>query len=130
DLQLREIEQVLEPELRAAGAPFEHVEVWETSPESPALREMRSWGARSRPDLVMVREPDAGAPEPSSVAVREITDPHPAFWPWFRKSLMEFEETSSEEVLDQLVARTRAVFVPAGLRWFVACVAGALAGLT
>jgi len=130
DLRLRDIERVLEPELRAAGASFEHVEVWETSPESPALREMRTWGARSRPDLVMVREPDAGPPKASSVAVREITEPDPAFWPWFRNSLMEFEETSSNEVLDQLVARTRAVFVPAGLRWFVAFVDGAMAGFT
>src|SRR5439155_11721595 len=52
------------------------------------------------------------------------------FWPWFRQSLLEFEEPRSDEVLDQIVERARTVFVPAGLRWFVAFVDGQMAGYT
>jgi len=129
-LDVAAIEEVLALDLRAAGAPLEHVEVWETSVESRALREMRKWGARTRPDVVMVREPDALVPEPGGVEVQELIEPDVEFWPWFRQSLLEFEEPRSDEVLDQIVERARTVFVPAGLRWFVAFVDGQMAGYT
>ena len=47
-LRLEEIEDVLVPALRAAGAGHHHVEVWETSVGNPALRTMRRRGSRTR----------------------------------------------------------------------------------
>src|SRR3989442_1230570 len=117
-LSVLQIERMLCPSLRAAGAAAEHVEGWETLVESPALRAMREWGSRSRPDLVMVLDPEARPEAGSAPDVREVTQPDPTFWLWFRKSLVEFEEGEpSDELLDQMVERTRAVFVPAGFRW-------------
>jgi ribosomal protein S18 acetylase RimI-like enzyme len=43
---------------------------------------------------------------------------------------MEFEDDPKDEVLDQMVERTRAVFVPAGVRWFLGYVDGEMAGYT
>src|SRR6266540_634149 len=43
---------LLEP-VRQAGAPTEHIEFWETSAASPALRELRVAGQQRTPDVVM-----------------------------------------------------------------------------
>jgi ribosomal protein S18 acetylase RimI-like enzyme len=139
-LSVGEIAEALLPELHTAGARYEHVEFWETSVENPALRELRQRGARTRPDLVMVLPEDHAQSESHfepvlrgnarAVEVREVEQPAEAFWPWFRSSLNEFGVELSSEVLDQMVARTREVFVPAGLRWFLGFIDGEMAGYT
>jgi ribosomal protein S18 acetylase RimI-like enzyme len=128
-LRLEDIEDVLVPALRAAGAGHHHVEVWETSVANPALRTMRRRGGRTRPDVVMVFE-GTSTPPAGDVEVRELDEPDEDFWPWFRASLNEFGTEQTDEVLDQQVGRTRAVFVPAGMRWFVGFVEGERAGYT
>jgi GNAT superfamily N-acetyltransferase len=122
------IREVLHPALAAAGAPYEHVEFWETSVQGSLLEEFRGEADVPDPDVVMVSEgvpPDA---EPSEVRVEEMTRPDSAFWPWYRDSLREFGMALSEEVLDQMVRRTREVLLPAGLRWFVGHLEGRPAG--
>ena len=42
--------------------------------------------------------------------VEEVADPDRSFWPWYRDSLREFGMELSEDVLDQMVKRTREVF--------------------
>lgn len=128
NLTMEQIQALLHPALRQAGAPCEHIEFWETAVESPALREMRAAGDRPVPDFVMVYE----GPHPADLPleVREVARPDAAFWEWYRPTLLEFGETLSEEVLDQMVARIRDVFLPAGLRWFVGCLDGEPAGYT
>jgi predicted GNAT family acetyltransferase len=109
------------------GAPSEHVEFWETSVESPALKEYRRSGERPDPDVAMVFEGPLPPPV-ATVRVEEVTHPDRSFWPWYRDSLREFGMELSEEVLDQMVRRTRDVFLPAGMRWFVGSVDGEPAG--
>jgi ribosomal protein S18 acetylase RimI-like enzyme len=125
DLTTEEIEAAMLPLLREAGAAHEHVEFWETSMENPALAACRRRGDLSDPDVVMVlSDAPPGRPLEGSVGIEEVTQPGPAFWPWYRDSLREFGMELSEDVLDQLVRRTREVFVPAGLRWFVGSIDG------
>jgi ribosomal protein S18 acetylase RimI-like enzyme len=76
----------------------------------------------------MVLGAAAEAPAPGCVAIEEVTRPDPSFWPWYRDSLREFGMALPEDVLDQLVLRTRQVLMPAGLRWFVASIDGERAG--
>jgi GNAT superfamily N-acetyltransferase len=126
-LHLEGIRSALLPALFQVGASAEHVEFWETSVENPALKEYRRRGERPDPDVVMVF--DGQLPDPQSgVRVEEVTDPDPSFWPWYRDSLREFGMELSEDVLDQMVRRTREVLLPAGVRWFVGSVAGEPAG--
>jgi ribosomal protein S18 acetylase RimI-like enzyme len=140
DLGYEDIAAALLWELRTAGVEFEHIEFWETSAANRALEEMRRWGSRMRPDLVMVSAPDhsqnetqfvsGSAHRSAEVDVRDMDRPDESFWPWFRSSLNEFGVELTDDVLDQMVARTREVFVPAGMRWFVAFIGGDLAGYT
>jgi ribosomal protein S18 acetylase RimI-like enzyme len=127
-LTLAQIRHLLHPALRQAGAPFEHVEFWETSVESPALRDMRATGERPDPDVLMVYEGEEPADLP--LEVRHVSEPDAAFWEWYRPTLLQFGEHLSDEVLDQMVARIRDDFVPAGLRWYVGSVEGEPAGYT
>ena len=118
----------LTPALREAGAPYEHVEFWETSPPTPALEELRSIGERPDPDVVMVLERPAPPARSSGAEVREITRPDRSFWTWYRESLREFGSTQSDALLDQMTARTAEVFLPAGLRFYVGLLDGERAG--
>jgi ribosomal protein S18 acetylase RimI-like enzyme len=122
------IREELHPVLREAGAPFEHVEFWETSVESPSLREARETGQRSDADVLMAFEEQPGEPAAGTVEVDEIARPEPSFWSVYRDGLKEFGDDLSEEVLDQIVRRVRQVFVPAGIRWFVGSLDGSIAG--
>jgi ribosomal protein S18 acetylase RimI-like enzyme len=122
-----DIRSALVPALRRVGAPSEHVEFWETSVESPALKEYRRSGKRPDPDVAMVFE--GPLPQPvAAVRVDEVSHPERSFWPWYRDSLREFGMKLSEDVLDQMVWRTREVLLPAGMRWFVGSVDGEPAG--
>jgi ribosomal protein S18 acetylase RimI-like enzyme len=130
-LSLTAITDELVPRLRATGASAEHVEFWETDVETPALREARAIGTKDRTDVVMVFDPALSEHRPS-VEVQEVGWPDDAFWPWYRRSLIEFDPTDllPEHVLDQLVERTRRVFVPAGERFFLGLIDGVPAGYT
>ncbi len=124
-----EIRGVLHPALRDAGAPFEHLEFWEPA-ETPALRDLRREGNRRDPDLDLVFHGAAPAAPSSAFEIREIDDPDDRFLDWYRDSRVEFGGDLSGEVLDQLLGRDLIVFLPAGLRWFVAYAGGAPAGFT
>jgi ribosomal protein S18 acetylase RimI-like enzyme len=126
-LDLEGIRSALLPALYQVGASAEHVEFWETSVENSALKEYRRRGERPDPDVAMVFDGPLSEPSPD-VRVQEVTDPDPSFWPWYGDSLGEFGMELSEDVLDQMVSRTREVFLPAGMRWFVGSVAGEPAG--
>jgi ribosomal protein S18 acetylase RimI-like enzyme len=127
-LTFERIRRELHPSLRAASAPYEHVEFWDTSVESPALREARDVGRQFDPDVVMVFEDPPSVPAAGTVQMREIARPDPSFWPWYRDSLKEFGDDLSEPVLDQMLRRVREVFLPAGIRWFVGFIDEAMAG--
>lgn len=126
-LDLEGIRSALVPALYQVGAPAEHVEFWETSVENPALNEYRRSGERPDPDVAMVFD-GALPPAQAQVRVDEVTNPDRSFWPWYRDSLREFGMALSADVLDQMVARTREVFLPAGMRWFVGSLSGEPAG--
>jgi ribosomal protein S18 acetylase RimI-like enzyme len=128
DVTLDEIRATLHAALRAVGASAEHLEFWETSVESPALREARASGERFDPDVVMMLERLPNHVPPVPVTVQEVTRPDLPFWPWYRESLKEFGTPLSDPVLDQMVARVQEVFVPAGMRWFVGLGEGQRAG--
>jgi len=123
-----EIRGVLIPALRAAGAPYEHVEFWETSAGSPALEAFRDDGEQADPDVVMVLDRLAPPARPSNVQVIEVEHPEPSFWSWYRDSLREFGSVHAEDLLDQMTARAAEVFVPAGLRFYVGLIGGEHAG--
>jgi ribosomal protein S18 acetylase RimI-like enzyme len=127
DLTLDDVLQELRPRLRAAGARREHVELWELGVECPAVAEARAAGVDAPADVVMTFEGGSAPPEPQ-VEVEEVTAFPPEFWGWYRASLNEFGTGLPEPVLDQLVARVRQVFVPAGMRFFVGLVEGRWAG--
>jgi ribosomal protein S18 acetylase RimI-like enzyme len=128
ELTVATIRADLTPALREAGAPYEHVEFWETSPATPALDEFRSIGERPDPDVVMVLDRLAPPARSSEAEVREITRPDRSFWSWYRESLRAFGSAQSDALLDQMTARTAEVFLPAGLRFYVAFLDGERAG--
>jgi ribosomal protein S18 acetylase RimI-like enzyme len=127
-LTLDEVRAVLHPALRGAGARHEHIEVWDTSVASPLLRRVREERERPGIDAVMVFEGPLPAAPPNQILVREITDPDEDFWTWYGESRVEFGEEMTPPVLEQLLARDRRLFHPAGLRWFVGFSAREMAG--
>jgi ribosomal protein S18 acetylase RimI-like enzyme len=128
DLETDAIRSALLPALDRAGSPYEHVEFWDAAVDSPALGAYRRSGERADPDVAMVFEGPLPAISESAVRTDEVTHPDDAFWPWYRDSLSEFGLELSADVLDQMVRRTREVFLPAGLRWFVGGINGERAG--
>jgi ribosomal protein S18 acetylase RimI-like enzyme len=128
DLTIEEVFAALRPALREAGAHDEHIEVWETSVESPVLREIRRLAPAQRADVVMVFDADAPLPDAAVVEIREVAEPDEAFWAWYEPMRAQYGEQMTQPVLDQLAARDRAMFVPAGLRFLVGTVDGQDAG--
>ena len=127
-LSTADIRTDLAPALRAAGAPYEHVEFWETSTGGPALEEYRRTGERPDPDVVMVLDRLAPSGRPGKVRTLEVAQPDRSFWDWYRESLREFGTAQSEDLLDQMTARTADVFMPAGLRFYVGLLDGQRVG--
>lgn len=125
-LTLHEIQRTLDPALRAAGAPYEHIEVWDTSVETRALKDLRTIDEFPAHDVVMVFEADWPAADDSRV--KELLLPGEDFWRWYRATLLEFGQELYQQVLGQMVRRIRDVFVPAGLRFFAATLDGEMAG--
>jgi ribosomal protein S18 acetylase RimI-like enzyme len=130
DLTLEEIRAALLPALRAVDATHEHVEFWDLSAESPAMRDLRASGAPHDPDVLMVfeREPELDALPPSEVAVRPLEQPDDEFWTWYRGTRNEFGNELPDDVVDALVERDRTVFAPRGLRFFEGSLDGERAG--
>jgi len=125
------IREALHPLLEAAGVAFEHLEFWEASDRVPALRELRLGGAAHATDLVMVLDRARQTRRaPPAVVVEEVRDPDPDFWPWYRRAFREFDGDLTDTVLDQLTERSREIFHPAGLRWYVGAIDGERAGYT
>ena len=122
------IRAALAPALRAAGAPYEHVEFWDASGLSPALEEFRRIGERPDPDVVMVLDRLASSGRDDSVQAVEVARPDAPFWDWYRESLREFGTAQSEDLLDQMTVRAAEVFVPAGLRFYVGLLDGQRVG--
>jgi ribosomal protein S18 acetylase RimI-like enzyme len=118
----------LAPALHAAGAPYEHVEFWDTSAGGPALEEYRRTGQRPDPDVVMVLDRPAPPGSGNSAQTLEVARPDRSFWDWYRESLREFGTAQSEDLLDQMTDRTAEVFVPAGLRFYVGLLDGQRVG--
>jgi ribosomal protein S18 acetylase RimI-like enzyme len=128
-LTLEQIRARLWPRLSTAGARREHVEFWELGVDFPALRQARAIGMTERTDLVMTVQEGSTIPRPE-VEVVELADPPPDFWAWYRRGLNEFGEETilDDSVLNQLVARTREVFLPTGERFFIGTIDGVRAG--
>jgi ribosomal protein S18 acetylase RimI-like enzyme len=122
------IRSALHPALRQVAAVHEHVEFWETTVESPALNGFRDRRERFDPDVVMVLDETVPDLDVRAILVAEMTSPGPEFWPWYRRSLHEFETPLSDDVLDQMVERMRQVLLPGGTRWFIGNMDGSMAG--
>jgi ribosomal protein S18 acetylase RimI-like enzyme len=127
-----DIRAELWPDLRAAGARYEHVEFWDPSGRCPALDEIGAEAEHTGSDVAMAYEgPPEGPPQAPGgpgLEVRELERPEEDFWDVYRSSRNEFGSEMAGEVVDQLVARDRELLVPAGLRIFGGYVDGHLAG--
>jgi ribosomal protein S18 acetylase RimI-like enzyme len=125
DLTLQDIRSELIPALEQAAATHEHIEIMDADDDSPALRELLASPGEHDPDVVMIyeeKEPAAGrqvlSPVPDVVWVEEVAPPDDPFWDLYRLVPNEYGETLPDDVLDQMLARVRDVFVPAG-QWFL-----------
>ncbi len=128
DLDLEEIRRVLRPAIGQAGAEHEQIEFW-ASQGCPAARDLRLEIADSR-DVIMVFDGHAPAVPPSEVEVREIASSDPSFPDRYRESGTDLGERERMEpnVLAELYHRDVEVFVPRGLRLFIAMLDGHVAG--
>jgi GNAT superfamily N-acetyltransferase len=125
-----DIRAELWPDLRGAGARYEHVEFWNPPGPCPALEEMAPEAEHTGSDAAMVYEGSPGGPPEGAdhLEVRELERPGEDFWGVYRSSRNEFGSEMAGEVVDELVARDREVLVPAGLRVFGGYLEGRLAG--
>lgn len=132
NLTFDDIRRVLVPMLEHDGIGFEHVEFMCLADRMPAAREAQAACGRSRPDVVMAFDgDDPPAPPgigPSSVVVREVTNPDEPFWQAWIDSRLEFGTPMPRAVLSQLLDRDRSVFRPAGMRIFAGFLDEELAG--
>ncbi|HEX2089322.1 MAG TPA: GNAT family N-acetyltransferase, partial [Actinomycetota bacterium] len=130
DLTLEEVRKELLPALEWARSPHEHIEFW-AAQNAPALEQIRAEGAEENHDVVMVFEGDVSRPETDEVEVHEIVHLDEDFLQWYRASRDDFGETPeyTPAVVDQLFRRDLEAFVPRGMRFFVASIEGARAGL-
>ena len=129
DVSVADIRAELEPALRAAGATHEHIEFIDASRPGRALRELVREGVRPTADVLMLFDGPRAEPV-TDAAVVEMERPDEDFWEIYGRSRNEFGEVFSPAVVEQLVARDREVYVPAGLRIFAGFRDGTLAGFT
>jgi GNAT superfamily N-acetyltransferase len=133
ELGADELRETARAFLRHEGAVHEHIELWGLPARSTLRDELRDRLGRDLPrDVLMAFEGDPAAlpSPPEGIRIDEVTRPDDRLRAWLHRSRNEFGEPLSEEVLDQLVGRDFAVFLPLGLRWFVATVGTELAGYT
>jgi len=129
DVTLAEIRSELEPRLRAVHATHEHIEFIDATRPTQALRDLVREGVQPAEDVLMLFEGPAGDPV-TDARVQEVAEPDGAFWDFYRRSRGEFGETFSPDVVDQMVARDREVYAPAGLRIFAGYRGDEIAGFT
>jgi GNAT superfamily N-acetyltransferase len=122
-LSLTAIRAELGPVLRWAMAPSEHVELWELDDDAPLRAELAAWNQTTSGDVDMVFEgPMDALPDEATegFAVGETAHPTAEFLRWYRASRNQFGDPLAGDVLDQMLARDLEVFLPLGMRWFVA----------
>jgi ribosomal protein S18 acetylase RimI-like enzyme len=133
DLGADELRDAARTFLRREGAAHEHIELWGL-PARRALRDdLQDRLGRDLPrDELMVfgADPSRLPVTPDGIRVDVVVRPDVRTGAWLRGSRNEFGEALPDEVLDQLVRRDLQVFLPLGLRWFVASVGAELAGYT
>jgi ribosomal protein S18 acetylase RimI-like enzyme len=129
DVSLAEIRSELEPRLRAVRATHEHIEFIDATRPTQALRDLVREGGQPTEDVLMLFEGPATHPV-TDARVEEVDRPDATFWDFYRRSRNEFGETFSQDVVDQMVARDRDVYLPAGLRIFAGSRGGGIAGFT
>ncbi len=131
ELTLEEILAELRPTVQPAGVAYDHIEFWEHSVESPALRDVRASGLTHASDLVMEFEGhDVALARSAGVEVRDLRHPEGAFWPWYRSLLNEFGNELDDDVLNQLVSRARRGALAGRMRWYLGYLDGRPAGYT
>jgi ribosomal protein S18 acetylase RimI-like enzyme len=130
ELTVGDIRAELIPALEEAGATHEHIEIMDAKDDGPALQELLASPGEHDPDVVMVYDGDRLVAEtPPGIDLREVSEPDDEFWEDYRLLPNEYGETLPDEVLDQMLARVQDLFVPAGERFFVATIGGAIAGV-
>jgi ribosomal protein S18 acetylase RimI-like enzyme len=125
-LALSEVEKVLVPAAKKAGARFSHVVV--PDPGGAGLvTEAEARGDRLHVDTVMQHL--GPAPEPGGGhVVREVTADTPEFWERLGVAFREFDVTQPD-VIEEMVRREREVLTPFGKRWFTVSVSSEIDGI-
>ncbi len=112
-VRLEEIEEVLLPAMDRSGCRRGHVVIFHPDAQTDLIVEASTRGERIAWDLVMEHS-GAGI---ELDAARELRELDAGFWAAHRSSMRWFEIVEPE-VIDQLQAIERDVFVPAGRQWF------------
>jgi ribosomal protein S18 acetylase RimI-like enzyme len=113
-VRLEEIEEALDPAMRASGSERSHVVVFHPEDQTELVAAASTRGDRIVWDLVMVAA--GGDVEPTG-EVEEVSAFDGSFWSAHRDSARLFD-ISDDDTLDQLQAMERDVLLPAGRRWF------------
>jgi GNAT superfamily N-acetyltransferase len=113
-LGLREVEASLLPAMARSGSARAHVVIFHPQDQTDLVVEASTRGERIAWDLVMEHR---GAGPDGDARVLELHALDVRFWAAHRTSLRWFDITEPD-VLDELQALERDVFVPAGRRWF------------
>lgn len=135
DLTVADIRAELLSALEQTGATHEHVEFMDSDDESPALRNLLASPGEHDPDVVMVCEgnglpiPKIATPTRGEVNVQEVLKPDETYWELVRAVPNQYGDPLPDDVLDQMLARVRDLFVPAGQRFFLGTVGGTNAGV-
>jgi ribosomal protein S18 acetylase RimI-like enzyme len=136
ELTVGDIRAELLPALEEAGARYEHIEFMDADDDSQALRDLVASPGEHHPDVVMVHEgggrvrPKAVPDERSGeIEVHEVVQPDEPFWERYRLIPNQYGHALPDEVLGQMLARVKELFLPAGERFFVGSVGGAYAGV-
>jgi ribosomal protein S18 acetylase RimI-like enzyme len=113
-VRLEEIEEALLPAMRRAGSVRGHVVVFHPDDQTDLLAQASTRGARLAWDLVMEHRGDGVDAESAGAELRELDE---RFWAAHRESMRWFD-ILDPDVVEQLQAIERELFVPAGRRWF------------
>jgi ribosomal protein S18 acetylase RimI-like enzyme len=126
DVTLSEVENVLVPAARKAGARFSHVVVLDQG-QTGVVIEAKARGDRIHSDTVM--QHFGSVPEtPGGHVVGEVTDLTPGFWDRVGHAFREFDVTEPD-VIEEMVRREREVVTPFGKRWFTVSLIGEFDGI-